>query len=85
MLPRDHLYPGGVVNMDEWLEQLREALGEGAEEMEVKIEYEDGTTKKLYFGNNDDDEEDEEDEDAGEDSDAEDSEEEDDDEDSDEA
>ncbi|MCC8437027.1 DNA primase [Brevibacillus sp. M2.1A] len=68
--------------MDEWLEQLRQALGEGAEEMEVKIEYEDGTTKKLYFGNNDDDEDDEEDEDededyAGEDSEDEDSEDED--------
>ncbi|NRR20897.1 MULTISPECIES: hypothetical protein [Brevibacillus] len=75
--------------MDEWLEQLREALGEGAEEMEVKIEYEDGTTKKLYFGTNDDDDDDEDEENedyAEEDSDAEDSEDEDsDDEDSDDA
>ncbi|WP_429844264.1 DNA primase [Brevibacillus sp. FIR094] len=47
--------------MEEWLEQLREAIGEGAEELEVKIEYEDGTTKKLYFGNNDEEDEDEDD------------------------
>lgn len=68
--------------MNEWLEQLREALGEGAEEMEVKIEYEDGTTKKLYFGTNDDDDEDEDEDEENEDyaeeeSDAEDSDDED--------
>ncbi|MED1785323.1 DNA primase [Brevibacillus fortis] len=45
--------------MEEWLEQLRDAIGEGAEELEVKIEYEDGTTKKLYFGSNQEDDEDE--------------------------
>ncbi|WP_158264016.1 DNA primase [Brevibacillus fortis] len=70
--------------MEEWLEQLRDAIGEGAEELEVKIEYEDGTTKKLYFGSNQEDDEDEDEESDDEESDDEDEDEESDDEDEDE-
>ncbi|MGG4439564.1 DNA primase [Brevibacillus fortis] len=67
--------------MEEWLEQLRDAIGEGAEELEVKIEYEDGTTKKLYFGSNQEDDEDEDEESDDEESDDEDEDEDEDDDD----
>ncbi|QRG65613.1 DNA primase [Brevibacillus choshinensis] len=56
----------------QWLKYLRDEVGndEGIEEIEVKIEYEDGTKKKwIFVGDNEpifedgEDEEDEEDED----------------------
>ncbi|WP_198159974.1 hypothetical protein [Brevibacillus parabrevis] len=55
----------------DWLRYLRDAVGEeeDIEEIEVKVEYEDGTKKKWIFSRNqdpvleDNDDEDEEDED----------------------
>ncbi|MGZ0049859.1 hypothetical protein [Brevibacillus gelatini] len=53
----------------DWLRYLRDAVGEddGIEEIEVKVEYEDGTKKKWIFSKNQapflEDDEDEEDED----------------------